>query len=122
MLGAVDISGIFDNTKPMNDKVWLVSGFRAELIKEGIEKAGSINQLGRVLGYRSRIHPGWSVRQILLGKQPFPADRLDKLAKFVGRNMKDILVHKTTQNMITLDSTERALHEVGMAYYVPLQS
>ncbi len=40
-------------------RVWLVSAFRVELIKNGIEKAGSINRLARELGYRSRIHRGW---------------------------------------------------------------
>ena len=65
------------------------------LIKEGIEKAGSINKLGRELGYRSRVHPGWSIRQILLGYQPFPMERLRKLANTLGTPYYDVLQHQT---------------------------
>ena len=65
------------------EKVWLASSFRVMLIKMGIEKAGSINQLGRELGYRSRVHPGWSVRQILVGKQPFPFERLKAFSDYL---------------------------------------
>jgi len=32
------------------DKIWLTSGFRAMIIGIGIEKAGSLNELGRQMG------------------------------------------------------------------------
>jgi hypothetical protein len=74
-----------------DDKVWLASSFRVVLFKTGIEKAGSVNQLGRELGYRSRVHPGWSVRQIMLGKQPFPLDRLKVFAEYLDMPLDEIL-------------------------------
>ncbi len=100
------------------DKVWLSSTFRVRLIQRGIEKAGSINQLGRVLGYRSRVHPGWSVRQILVGKQPFPSDRLRSLAEYLDQSMEDIMKHRIRPDAVTKDGTKRALETLGMHYYV----
>ena len=102
-----------------DDKVWLSSSFRIMLFKMGIEKAGSINQLGRELGYRSRVHPGWSVRQIMLGKQPFPYDRLKALADYLEYPLEDIMKHRTMPAAITLASTKRALRESGMIYHLP---
>ena len=102
-----------------NDRVWLSSTFRVKLIKEGIEKAGSINQLGRALGYRSRVHPGWSIRQILLGKQPFPIERLKALSDFMDYPLEDIMRHRTQHGAVTLDSTRRALDACGMLYFIP---
>ncbi len=100
------------------DKVWLSSTFRVRLIQQGIEKAGSINQLGRVLGYRSRVHPGWSVRQILVGKQPFPFDRLKAMADYLGCPMEEILKHRIRPDRVTVDGTRKALETLGMHYYV----
>lgn len=100
-------------------RVWLSSNFRVRLIKEGIEKAGSINQLGRALGYRSRVHPGWSVRQILLGKQPFPLERLRVFSEFLGHPLEDIMRHRTQHGAVTIDNTRRALDACGMRYYIP---
>lgn len=100
------------------DKVWLSSSFRVQLIKKGIEKAGSINQLGRELGYRSRVHPGWSVRQILLGNQPFPYDRLVALAAFLDCPIEEILKHRIRSKGVTANSTKKALESFGMHYFV----
>jgi len=101
-------------------RVWLVSTFRVELIKNGIEKAGSINRLARELGYRSRIHPGWSVRQILVGEQPFPFEKLVKLSDYVGYPLDDILRYRTEHERITTDNTNEALRKYGLwCYHIP---
>ena len=101
------------------NKVWLASSYRVMLIKEGIEKAGSINKLGRELGYRSRVHPGWSIRQILLGYQPFPTERLTRLAEFLGKPLEDVLQHQTKQRSVTVESTRDALYRYGLGCYFP---
>ncbi len=98
-------------------RVWLESTFRVEFIKSGIEKAGSINRLARELGYRSRIHPGWSVRQILVGEQPFPFEKLLKLSDFLGYQIEDVLVHRTEPERITVNGTNEALMKYGLWCY-----
>ncbi len=100
-----------------DDRVWLTSAFRVELIKKGIEKAGSLNRLGRELGYRSRIHPGWSVRQILVGAQPFPFERLVKLSDYVGFPVEDVLRYRTEPERVTVHSTNEALRRYGLWCY-----
>jgi transposase-like protein len=101
-----------------NDKrVWLDSEFRVELIRDGIEKAGSINRLARELGYRSKIHPGWSVRQILVGAQPFPFEKLVKLSDYVGYPIEDVLQYRTEPDRVTVDSTNEALRQHGLWCY-----
>jgi hypothetical protein len=102
-----------------NDRVWLRSGFRVLLIKKGIDKAGSINKLGRELGYRSKVHPGWSVRQILLGKQAFPYDRLHALAEYLGCSMENVLSYQAKPERVTTESTRKALRQYGLWYYIP---
>jgi len=89
------------------------------LIKEGIEKAGSINKLGRELGYRSRVHPGWSIRQILLGHQAFPLDRLMKLAVFLGKPFEEVIQHQARPKAVTPESTREALRQYGLWGYYP---
>ena len=101
------------------DKVWLSSGFRVMLIKMGIDKAGSVNQLGRELGYRSRVHPGWSIRQILVGKQPFPMDRLRAISSFLEYPLEEIMRHQTNPKSVTVENTRRALEANGMAFFIP---
>ncbi|HVO78195.1 MAG TPA: hypothetical protein VMS79_04935 [Methanomassiliicoccales archaeon] len=101
------------------EKIWLTSSYRVMLIKEGIDKAGSINKLGRELGYRSRVHPGWSIRQILLGYQPFPIDRLKMLASFLNTPINDILEHQTRPRAVTPESTRDALRRYGLIGYYP---
>jgi hypothetical protein len=97
-------------------RVWLASAFRVELIKLGIEKAGSINRLARELGYRSRIHPGWSIRQILVGEQPFPFERLVKLTDYIGYPIDGSGVpHGATR--ITVHNTNDALLAHGLWCY-----
>ncbi len=98
-------------------RVWLASTFRVELIRNGIEKAGSINRLARELGYRSRIHPGWSVRQILVGEQPFPYEKLVKLSDYVGYPLDDILRYRTEPERITVEGTNDALRRHGLWCY-----
>ncbi|HIH01212.1 TPA: hypothetical protein HA259_03915 [Thermoplasmata archaeon] len=101
-----------------NDRrVWLNSSFRVEFIKLGIEKAGSINRLARELGYRSRIHPGWSIRQILVGEQPFPYERLLKLSDFVGYPIDEVLKYRTEPARITVANTNEALRKNGLWCY-----
>jgi hypothetical protein len=98
-------------------RVWLASTFRVGLIKSGIEKAGSINRLARELGYRSRIHPGWSVRQILVGEQPFPYEKLVKLSDYVGFPIEDVLRYRTEPERVTVGSTNEALRKYGLWCY-----
>lgn len=102
-----------------SDRVWLSSGFRVQLIKMGIEKAGSVNELGRRLGYRSRVHPGWGVVQIMQGKQAFPLTRLRLLADFLELPMEDILQYVTQPNRVTPESTKSALAMYGLSGYIP---
>jgi len=98
-------------------RVWLVSAFRVELIKNGIEKAGSINRLARELGYRSRIHPGWSIRQILVGEQPFPYEKLVKLSDYVGYPIEDVLRYRTESERVNENNTNEALKKYGLWCY-----
>ena len=95
----------------------MVSAFRVELIKNGIEKAGSINRLARELGYRSRIHPGWSIRQILVGEQPFPYEKLLKLSDYVGYPIEDILRNRTESERVNENNTNEALRKYGLWCY-----
>lgn len=98
-------------------RIWLNSSFRVVLIKMGLDKAGSINRLAREMGYRSRIHPGWSVRQILVGEQPFPYERLMKLSDFVGYPIEEVLRHRTEPERITVYNTNDALRRNGLWCY-----
>ncbi len=98
-------------------RVWLTSSFRVEFIKMGIDKAGSMNRLARELGYRSRIHPGWSIRQILVGEQPFPYERLLKMSDFVGYPIEDVLKFRTEPTRVTVESTNEALRKNGLWCY-----
>ncbi|OPY34874.1 MAG: hypothetical protein A4E32_00027 [Methanomassiliicoccales archaeon PtaU1.Bin124] len=100
-------------------KVWLTSTYRVELIKKGLDKAGSLNGLGRELGYRSRVHPGWSVLQILLGRQAFPADRLRRLAEYLGHPYEEVLQHQTLPKKITPENTRDALIKYNLWCYLP---
>lgn len=101
------------------DRIWISSKYRVQLIKLGIEKAGSVNELGRKLGYRSRVHPGWGVVQIMQGKQAFPMDRLKLLAEFLGYSMEDILSYATNPARVTPESTKSALVMYGLSGYIP---
>ncbi len=101
------------------DRVWLSSGFRVHLLKMGIEKAGSVNELGRRMGYRSRVHPGWGVVQIMQGKQAFPLSRLKLLAEFLEYPLDEILQNVTHPNRVTPESTRSALATYGLSGYIP---
>ena len=101
------------------DRIWISSSYRVVLIKNGIEKAGSINRLGRELGYRSKVHPGWSIRQILLGQQAFPMDRLKMLASYLNTPIDEILAHQARPGGVTLEGTKDALIKAGLGCYIP---
>ncbi len=91
---------------------------RARIIKEGIERAGSLNGLGRALGYRSRNHPGWSVQQILVGKQAFPLERLERLADYIEVPLEEIMKFQVTPEYINPMNTRIALKEYGLLCYL----
>lgn len=101
------------------EKIWLTSGFRVRIIAIGIEKAGSLNELGRQMGYRSRVHPGWSVVQILLGRQAFPTDRLKRLSAYINYPFDEMLKHQTRPKSITPEGTREALREYNLMCYMP---
>jgi hypothetical protein len=101
------------------EKIWLNSRFRAKIIATGIEKAGSLNELGRQMGYRSRVHPGWSVVQILLGRQAFPTDRLKRLGAYINYPFDEMLKHQTRPRAITPEGTKEALRENNLTCYMP---
>ncbi len=103
---------------PAPDRIWLKPDVTALLIKEGIEKSGSLNDLGRVMGYRSRTHPGWSVRQILVGRQPFPRARLELLLAFIEMPVDEVLKEQVNPRTISSESTGRALREHGLWCYM----
>jgi DNA-binding Xre family transcriptional regulator len=69
--------------------ILLKEEFRIELIKRGIKKAGSMRQLGRIMGYTGEA-PNWSIKQILQGKQGIPLFRLERLCKFMNISLTDI--------------------------------
>jgi hypothetical protein len=102
-----------------HDRIWISSTFRVHLIKMGIEKAGSINGLGRRLGYRSRVHPGWGVVQIMQGKQAFPLSRLRLLSDFLEYPLEDIMQYATYPARVTPESTKSALVMYGLSGYIP---
>jgi hypothetical protein len=100
------------------EKVWIISKFRVSLFKRALELVGSMNALGRILGYRSRTHPGWSVRQMLLGFQPIPMDKLEQLAEITTVPLYEILEHQVPREAITVDGTNKALRDYGLMCYL----
>ncbi|MBX8631629.1 MAG: hypothetical protein KIY12_05765 [Thermoplasmata archaeon] len=98
-------------------KVWLIADFRIPLIREGIEQADGINRLARIIGYRSRIHPAWPLRQILIGRQPFPIDRLEKLAYFLHYTLDEILRYEVSSQRLANEHNDRALKSNGFFSY-----
>jgi hypothetical protein len=47
-----------------NTRIFLGNSFRVMFIKEAIEKAGSMRQLERIMGYTGNA-PNWNIKQIL---------------------------------------------------------
>ncbi len=94
-------------------KVWLLAHFRIGLIREGVEKADGLNRLARVIGYRSRIHPAWPLRQILVGRQPFPLERLEKLAAFLDYDIDVVLRYEAASQRLANEQTDSALRSNG---------
>lgn len=54
-----------------------------------MEKAGSLHQLGRILGYTGNA-PNWNVKNILYGRQGIPLHRLKRLCDFLGMSPDDL--------------------------------
>lgn len=116
----VDLAVIYGARSVLDaDRVWIQSTFRVQLIKMGMEKAGSVNELGRQMGYRSRVHPGWGVVQIMQGKQAFPLSRLKLLAEFLEYPIEDIMRYATQPSRVTPESTRSALTMYGLSGYIP---
>lgn len=90
-------------------KVWLDAETRVAIIRQGLDITGSINQLGRSLGYRSRTHPGWGIRQILLGRQAFPLERLEALLVMIDGDLDEVLTHQIKKDLINPENTQREL-------------
>ncbi|HEQ79357.1 MAG TPA: hypothetical protein ENN76_03730 [Euryarchaeota archaeon] len=99
-------------------KVWIQTGYRVMLIKKGLEVAGSMNNLGRMMGYRSKRHPGWGVRQMLYGFQPFSMDRLEMLADIVDEPIEEILSHRQDPKYFSKERTNKHLRENDLWAYV----
>ena len=111
-----ELIGRLDRALPK--KIWLASDYRVKIIKDGLKKAGSLNKLARVMGYTARIHPGWTVRQILIGNQPFPVDRLKKLLEFLDIPFDEAIKYRVDRRLITIITTTTALKEHGMLCYL----
>ena len=69
--------------------IFLEDELRKRLIEGAIKKAGSMRQLGRIMGYTS-MSPNWSIKQILRGNQGIPLFRLEKLCEFMKLSLVDI--------------------------------
>ena len=74
---------------PRTTRIFLKDSFRTALLKEAIEKAGSMRQLGRIMGYAGSS-PNWHIKRIAEGKQGIPLGRLERLCTFMGISLKDI--------------------------------
>lgn len=72
-----------------NASILLEDEFRKRLIEEAIRKAGSMRQLGKIMGYTGNA-PNWSIKQILQGNQGIPLSRLEKLCSFMNLCLTDI--------------------------------
>jgi len=72
--------------------IFLEENFRKKLIETGIQKAGSMNQLGRIMGYMGDA-PNWNIKQILHGKRAVPLYRLKRLCTFLGMSLNEIEKH-----------------------------
>jgi len=70
----------------------LENGFRKRFIEDAIKKAGSLRELGRIMGYTGKAS-NWNVKQILHGKQGIPLFRLERLCDFMNVPLADIQKH-----------------------------
>ncbi len=112
------VSMITQEARMQRKKIWLLARFRIGLIRQGIDRADGINRLARIIGYSSRIHPAWPLRQILVGRQPFPYDRLEKLADFLSYDMKEILSYEAASQHLANEQNSTALRSNGFSMYV----
>lgn len=69
--------------------VILEDGFRKRFIEDAIRKAGSMRELGRIMGYTGKAS-NWNVKQILYGKQGIPLFRLERLCEFMNISFVDV--------------------------------
>jgi hypothetical protein len=74
---------------PKSTRIFLNDTFRVTFIKEAIEKAGSMRQLGRIMGYTGNS-PNWNIKRILDGKQGVPLFRLQRVCEFMNIPLTDI--------------------------------
>lgn len=72
-----------------NASILLEDKFRKRLIEKAIRKAGSMRQLGRVMGYSGNA-PNWNIKQIHKGNQGIPFFRLERLCEFMNVPLVDI--------------------------------
>jgi len=72
--------------------IFLEEDLRKKLIESGIQKAGSMRRLGRIMGYVGNAS-NWSIKQILHGRQGIPLFRLRELCAFLGMSLSDIEKH-----------------------------
>lgn len=77
---------------PMYTPIMLEDAFRKHLLEEAINKAGSLRELGRVMGYTGNAS-NWNVKQILYGQQGIPLFRLERLCKFMNISLTNIEKH-----------------------------
>jgi hypothetical protein len=80
------------NKLPKNVSILLEDNFRKKLMEESIGKAGSMHQLGRVMGYIGNA-PNWSVKQIIQGNQGIPLFRLERLCGFMKLPLEEVEKH-----------------------------
>ncbi|MGC8913749.1 MAG: hypothetical protein ACP5LE_07510 [Thermoplasmata archaeon] len=97
-------------------RIWIAAEIRVRIIKMGIEKAGGMNPLARVLGYRSRIHPGWNVQLLLTGERPFTFERLRTLCEYVDYPLQEVLKYTVRKEQVTAIANAHALREHGFGY------
>jgi len=74
---------------PRYASVLLEDDFRKRFIQDAIEKAGSLCELGRILGYTGKAS-NWNVKQILYGKQGIPLFRLKRLCQFMNLSIDQL--------------------------------
>jgi len=74
---------------PKNASVFIEDVFRKRLIESAIKKAGSLNQLGKIMGYTGSA-PNWNIKQILVGNQGIPLFRLKRLCDFMNLRLSDV--------------------------------
>ena len=80
-----------------SSSIFLEDEYRKRLIESAIKKAGSMNQLGKIMGYTGSA-PNWNIKQILAGNQGIPLFRLKRLCDFMELSLsaRALLMWKST--------------------------